>query len=565
MPRFELSDGKSRKFWEISVEGPSYTVRYGRVGTSGRSSTKEFASADKAAAAAEKLIRQKTKKGYAPVSGDADAASPPERSAPPPPKAPPKPTPSTTRAAAEPTPLRPSGAGVWTKMELGGAPLAIASDGRIVVTSYRSPTDWWKVVAPDGTTLHEVQGDRLSAAAFSPDGTRIVVGDRGGEKVSVYGASEFNLIASRRLLTYDVIFTPTGDRVVVTGESSVTICGADTLGYQCVLKARQAQRVHFVGREIVMGCSSQVVAVVDPGPREESKKKPKARLPDDAWRFPKGGPATFEGDRVLLWRGTFDRQTRSPVSEGEKGVRREFSTTGRAEARQAEGEPTEFRRVGEASPFAVAVAEWSEDDMDDWHVSPDGTRMVVRGGTWRQTEFPDSAAPVKATEVRAIAPGFREGETLAAVVYGVRVELALDTARALADALGAAQADGWAAIPGGDATSTTAYGPADRVPVAVGLVVANALAAGQGEPGPPQRVQSEAVAGAAKAWGARPDAVRQALELHAVGPDQEPECLLVASGPLALARLSRRGKSDQTEDVTVVKITGDVKLSAQYD
>ena len=62
--RFEFSDGKSNKFWEIRLEGSAHTVNFGRIGTNGQSKTKEFADEDKARASAEKLIAEKTKKGY---------------------------------------------------------------------------------------------------------------------------------------------------------------------------------------------------------------------------------------------------------------------------------------------------------------------------------------------------------------------------------------------------------------------------------------------------------------------------------------------------------------------
>jgi DNA ligase-1 len=61
---FELSDGKSHKFWEIRVEGASHTVRYGRIGTNGTTKTKDFADAAAATADAAKLVEQKVKKGY---------------------------------------------------------------------------------------------------------------------------------------------------------------------------------------------------------------------------------------------------------------------------------------------------------------------------------------------------------------------------------------------------------------------------------------------------------------------------------------------------------------------
>jgi uncharacterized protein (TIGR02996 family) len=70
MRRFEFKDGKSQKFWEIQLEGDSFTVRYGKIGTDGQVQTKTFASEDKAAAEAEKLIKSKTKKGYVEVKLD---------------------------------------------------------------------------------------------------------------------------------------------------------------------------------------------------------------------------------------------------------------------------------------------------------------------------------------------------------------------------------------------------------------------------------------------------------------------------------------------------------------
>jgi DNA ligase-1 len=61
---FELVDGKSSKFWEVTLEGVAYTVRYGRIGANGQRKTKEAASEEAAVAAVEKLIAQKTGKGY---------------------------------------------------------------------------------------------------------------------------------------------------------------------------------------------------------------------------------------------------------------------------------------------------------------------------------------------------------------------------------------------------------------------------------------------------------------------------------------------------------------------
>jgi DNA ligase-1 len=62
---FEFVDGKSQKFWEITVSGSDVTVRYGRIGSDGQSKTKSLCDEATAARHAEKLIAAKTGKGYA--------------------------------------------------------------------------------------------------------------------------------------------------------------------------------------------------------------------------------------------------------------------------------------------------------------------------------------------------------------------------------------------------------------------------------------------------------------------------------------------------------------------
>ena len=61
---FELVDDKSSKFWEISTSGTEVTVRYGRIGTTGQTQTKTFGDDPAAQRHAEKLIEEKTAKGY---------------------------------------------------------------------------------------------------------------------------------------------------------------------------------------------------------------------------------------------------------------------------------------------------------------------------------------------------------------------------------------------------------------------------------------------------------------------------------------------------------------------
>ena len=61
---FEFIGGSSRKFWEISLSGNSFTVRFGRLGTAGQSQTKTYADEAKAKREADNLIADKVKKGY---------------------------------------------------------------------------------------------------------------------------------------------------------------------------------------------------------------------------------------------------------------------------------------------------------------------------------------------------------------------------------------------------------------------------------------------------------------------------------------------------------------------
>lgn len=65
--RWENTEDGSSKFWEIKVEESSHTVRFGKIGTSGQEKTKDFDDEGEAEDDAEKLIAEKTKKGYVPV------------------------------------------------------------------------------------------------------------------------------------------------------------------------------------------------------------------------------------------------------------------------------------------------------------------------------------------------------------------------------------------------------------------------------------------------------------------------------------------------------------------
>ncbi|MEM7136264.1 MAG: WGR domain-containing protein [Myxococcota bacterium] len=65
--RFELRSGTSNKFWEVTVRGSSYTVKFGRIGTEGQAKTKSLDSRAAARETADKLIASKRAKGYRPA------------------------------------------------------------------------------------------------------------------------------------------------------------------------------------------------------------------------------------------------------------------------------------------------------------------------------------------------------------------------------------------------------------------------------------------------------------------------------------------------------------------
>ncbi len=66
--RFEFVGGNSSKFWEVRTQGCDVYTSYGRIGTSGQTSHKALQSAEAATANVEKLVREKTAKGYVAVA-----------------------------------------------------------------------------------------------------------------------------------------------------------------------------------------------------------------------------------------------------------------------------------------------------------------------------------------------------------------------------------------------------------------------------------------------------------------------------------------------------------------
>ncbi len=57
----------AHKFYEVTVDGLTVTVRYGRIGAAGQTQTTTFPTVEKARAAAAKKVGDKVRKGYAPA------------------------------------------------------------------------------------------------------------------------------------------------------------------------------------------------------------------------------------------------------------------------------------------------------------------------------------------------------------------------------------------------------------------------------------------------------------------------------------------------------------------
>jgi predicted DNA-binding WGR domain protein len=61
---FEYQDSKSYKFWQVELLETTLNIKYGKIGTAGQEKISSFDSAEKAQKELDKLIREKTQKGY---------------------------------------------------------------------------------------------------------------------------------------------------------------------------------------------------------------------------------------------------------------------------------------------------------------------------------------------------------------------------------------------------------------------------------------------------------------------------------------------------------------------
>lgn len=117
-----FADDRSNKFWRGRIEGSTMYINYGRVGTSGQTSVKDFGSSSEAADELAKQASGKRRKGYA------DAAEP------------------AAAPAAAPAPVAPSGP-VAMSLRSGGRHIDVrlSVDGKEmrteVVETFDSPEE----------------------------------------------------------------------------------------------------------------------------------------------------------------------------------------------------------------------------------------------------------------------------------------------------------------------------------------------------------------------------------------------------------------------------------------
>lgn len=132
---FQFSDGSSNKFWKIRLDGTSFTVNFGRIGTAGQVQTKEFKTEAEAGKEYHKLIAEKLKKGYERVGEGGSSAPVPAAVAP-------KAAPAAKVASASessPTPAPASATGVATLEPPVPAPEASTATMEPISASAPSP------------------------------------------------------------------------------------------------------------------------------------------------------------------------------------------------------------------------------------------------------------------------------------------------------------------------------------------------------------------------------------------------------------------------------------------
>src|SRR4029453_10261889 len=77
MRRFEFLEGHSNKFWCPELQGNTFIVTYGRIGTAGQRKEKAFPDEDSARREYDKKVAEKLREGYTEVTeGGGEAPAP---------------------------------------------------------------------------------------------------------------------------------------------------------------------------------------------------------------------------------------------------------------------------------------------------------------------------------------------------------------------------------------------------------------------------------------------------------------------------------------------------------
>jgi predicted DNA-binding WGR domain protein len=76
MRRFEFVEGTSSKFWVAELQGSTFIVTYGRIGTAGQRKEKAFPDEESAQREYERKVAEKLREGYKEVSAEGEAAPP---------------------------------------------------------------------------------------------------------------------------------------------------------------------------------------------------------------------------------------------------------------------------------------------------------------------------------------------------------------------------------------------------------------------------------------------------------------------------------------------------------
>ncbi|MBN1501410.1 MAG: WGR domain-containing protein, partial [Spirochaetes bacterium] len=229
----EYIDEKSSKFWEITLDGAGFTVHYGRTGTNGQMQTKSFPSDDEARKEAEKLLREKLKKGYVEKDGKELPAA------------------ASAQGKSEPDPAgrkKPSTASIFT-----AEPFAVET----------------KKVPPVWSAL----GNRFfNVCAFSPDGLTLY--EAGHDTISVWDARtgvQTGYFSSEKdvhtKIIYDIAVSPDG-RLIATGSEDKSLIIWDVQTGQSVKKIRFKDFVESVafssdGNDIYAGINDGTLKIVD--------------------------------------------------------------------------------------------------------------------------------------------------------------------------------------------------------------------------------------------------------------------------------------------------------------